>query len=86
MDLTNSPGNSMFKLSEIKGESGRRLGPVMAQRIYKILTSMEGEEIIDLGTNWEDSLLFYDTKFYFALTQFTNKNLNLGKKFSFKQL
>uniref|UniRef100_A0A914M846 ERCC4 domain-containing protein n=1 Tax=Meloidogyne incognita TaxID=6306 RepID=A0A914M846_MELIC len=51
MDLTNSPGNSMFKLSEIKGESGRRLGPVMAQRIYKILTSMEGEEIIDLGTN-----------------------------------
>uniref|UniRef100_A0A914M390 ERCC4 domain-containing protein n=1 Tax=Meloidogyne incognita TaxID=6306 RepID=A0A914M390_MELIC len=51
MDLTNSPGNSMFRLSEIKGESGRRLGPVMAQRIYKILTSMEGEEIIDLGTN-----------------------------------
>ncbi|KAL7070285.1 hypothetical protein ACQ4LE_010218 [Meloidogyne hapla] len=50
LDLTNSPGNSMFRLSEIKGESGRRLGPVMAQRIYKILTSMNGEEIIDLGT------------------------------------
>ncbi|KAF7623547.1 hypothetical protein Mgra_00010156 [Meloidogyne graminicola] len=48
---TNSPGGSMFKLSEIKGESGKRLGPVMAQRIYKMLTSIDGEEIIDLGVN-----------------------------------
>jgi hypothetical protein len=49
LDPNNSPGNSMFILSEIQMENGRRLGPVLAQKIYKMLTSLDGTEIIDSG-------------------------------------
>ena len=49
LDPTNSPGSSMFLLSEIQMESGRRLGPVLAQKIFVMLTSEEGNEIISSG-------------------------------------
>jgi hypothetical protein len=51
LDPQNSPGDSMFRLSEIQMESGRRLGPILAQKIYMMLTSLDGEEIIDTAGN-----------------------------------
>jgi hypothetical protein len=44
-----SPGEAMYELAQIKMETGRQIGPVFAQRIYKILTSSDGSEVIDNG-------------------------------------
>uniref|UniRef100_A0A914HNZ3 SprT-like domain-containing protein n=1 Tax=Globodera rostochiensis TaxID=31243 RepID=A0A914HNZ3_GLORO len=44
LEPDNTAGQAMFALSEIQMESGRRLGPVLAQKIYKMLTSRTGTE------------------------------------------
>uniref|UniRef100_A0A183CPY2 Crossover junction endonuclease MUS81 n=1 Tax=Globodera pallida TaxID=36090 RepID=A0A183CPY2_GLOPA len=44
LEPENTAGQAMFALSEIQMESGRRLGPVLAQKIYKMLTSRTGTE------------------------------------------
>ncbi|KAL3077118.1 hypothetical protein niasHS_013107 [Heterodera schachtii] len=47
LEPENSAGQTMFALSEIQMENGRRLGPILAQKIYKMLTSRTGTELID---------------------------------------
>lgn len=48
--LALSPGDAMFEIAHIEMECGRRVGPIFAQRLYKILTSTDGQEVIDNGS------------------------------------
>lgn len=43
-----SAGDAMFALANIEMSGGKRIGPVIAQKIYTILTSWDGSEILYL--------------------------------------
>lgn len=44
-------GEAMYQLADIETEdlNGRRIGPVIAQKIYTMLTSRRGDEILHTG-------------------------------------
>lgn len=42
-----APGDAMQHLADIECSNNRRVGPVIAQKLYLLMTSEEGTEIID---------------------------------------
>ncbi|KAI1716660.1 Essential Meiotic Endonuclease [Ditylenchus destructor] len=44
--LTMKAGDAMYELAQIETGNGRRIGPVIAQKIYHMLTSSDGTEIL----------------------------------------
>lgn len=42
-----TPGDGMQRIAEIECSNDRRVGPAIAQKLYLLLTSEEGTEIID---------------------------------------
>lgn len=44
--LKMSAGDAIYYLADIQTESGRRIGPVIAQKLYLMLTSQAGDEVV----------------------------------------
>ncbi|KAI1714428.1 Essential Meiotic Endonuclease [Ditylenchus destructor] len=44
--LTMNAGDAMYEMAQIETGNGRRIGPVIAQKIYHMLTSSDGTEIL----------------------------------------
>lgn len=42
----NNAGDAIFALANIEMSRGKQIGPVIAQKIYTILTSWDGSEIL----------------------------------------
>jgi hypothetical protein len=49
MDRLNNitPGDAMQHLADIECSNGRRVGPAIAQKLFTIMTSEDGTEIVD---------------------------------------
>lgn len=45
--LAQDPGEAMQALARLQTQSGRFVGPVLAQKVYLCLTSLDGKQVMD---------------------------------------
>lgn len=41
-----APGDAMYEIAQIQTGTGKRIGPALAQKIFYLLTSLDGSEIL----------------------------------------